>query len=139
VTLVIQGLSLPKLIRWLNVEDDGSEEEEEREARLRANQAALARLDDLARKNPVDEKALERLRAEYEDRIAQLKDDGDGQHEPTGGMFSSDYENLSRETLKEERKAILDLRNKRVINDEVLRRIQRDLDLAETRLKRAQS
>ena len=43
-TLVVQGLSLPPLIRWLGVKDDGSMEKEEREARLKANQAALARL-----------------------------------------------------------------------------------------------
>ncbi len=39
-TLVVQGLSLPLLIRWLGVKDDGSMEKEEREARLKANQAA---------------------------------------------------------------------------------------------------
>src|SRR6266704_2204656 len=41
-TLVVQGLSLPPLIRWLGIKDDGSMEKEEREARLEANQAALA-------------------------------------------------------------------------------------------------
>src|SRR5204863_9925706 len=42
-TLVVQGLSLPRLIRWLGVEDDRAAEKEEREARLKANEAALAR------------------------------------------------------------------------------------------------
>jgi hypothetical protein len=51
-------------------------------------------------------------------------------------MFSSEYERLSHETLTVERKTILQLRNERVINDEVHRRIQRDLDLAEARLAR---
>ena len=50
-------------------------------------------------------------------------------------LFSSDYEQLSHEALLVERKTILRLRNERVINDEVLRRIQRDLDLAEARLR----
>jgi CPA1 family monovalent cation:H+ antiporter len=48
VTLVVQGLTLPPLIRWLKVQDDGAEQQEERDARLRANHAALARLDELA-------------------------------------------------------------------------------------------
>ena len=52
------------------------------------------------------------------------------------GLFSFDYERLSRETLQIERKTILRLRNERVINDEVLRRIQRDIDLTEARLHR---
>ena len=47
VTLVLQGLSLPFLIRWLKVVDSGEAEHEEREARLKANQAALARLAEL--------------------------------------------------------------------------------------------
>jgi CPA1 family monovalent cation:H+ antiporter len=52
------------------------------------------------------------------------------------GLFSSDYVKLALETLLEERKTILDLRNQEVINDEILRRIQRDIDLAEARLVR---
>ena len=50
------------------------------------------------------------------------------------GLFSSAYERLSNEALKVERKTILKLRDELVINDEVLRRIQRDIDLAEARL-----
>ena len=37
VTLVLQGLSLPVLIRWLKVMDTGETDREEREARLKAN------------------------------------------------------------------------------------------------------
>src|SRR5262249_45411482 len=42
-TLVVQGLSLPMLIRWLGIEDDRSADKEEWGARLKANQAALIR------------------------------------------------------------------------------------------------
>ena len=48
--------------------------------------------------------------------------------------FSSEYERLSHEALQQERQTILELRNASVISDEVLRRIQRDIDLAEARL-----
>jgi hypothetical protein len=48
------------------------------------------------------------------------------------------YEELSKEGLGEERRTILRLRNKRVINDSVLRRIQRDIDLSEVRLQQGQ-
>jgi CPA1 family monovalent cation:H+ antiporter len=136
VTLVIQGLSLPILIRWLRVEDDGAAEAEELTARLKANQAALARLNELAESRPIDANTLHRMRGEYEDRIRQLQlaESAEGQSERR--LFSIDYEHLSRETLRVERDVILQLRNERVINDEVLRRIQRDIDLAEARLKR---
>jgi len=134
-TLVMQGLSLPPLIRWLGVEDDGASEKEEREARLKANEAALARLNELAETPEAPAGTVQRLRVEYEDRIRQLEvcepENGGG----AGRLFSSDYERLSHETLLVERKTILQLRNERVINDEVHRRIQRDLDLAEARLR----
>jgi CPA1 family monovalent cation:H+ antiporter len=135
-TLVLQGLTLSPLIRWLKIVDDHSLEEEERQARLKANQAALAHLSELAKARKVDETVLSRLRSEYEDRIQQLagRDDGNGHHKLS--IYSADYERLSRETLAEERNTIVKLRNDRVINDHVLRRIQRDLDLAEARLER---
>jgi CPA1 family monovalent cation:H+ antiporter len=70
---VVQGLSLPLLIRWLGVEDDGSMEKEEREARLKANQAALARLNAIGEFEPTKADALQRLRVEYEDHIRQVE------------------------------------------------------------------
>src|SRR6266550_191720 len=71
--LVVQGLSLPRLIRWLGVKDDGSMEKEEREARLKANQAALIRLNEIAERDPAKADALERLRIEYEDHLRQVE------------------------------------------------------------------
>jgi CPA1 family monovalent cation:H+ antiporter len=134
VTLVVQGLSLPLLIRWLGVKDDGLMEKEEREARLKANQAALARLNDLEQNDSAKDDALQRLRIEYEDHIRQVE----GADPVSAGTplrrFSSEYERLSHLALDQERRTIIQLRNQDVINDEVLRRIQRDIDLAEARL-----
>ncbi len=132
-TLVVQGLSLPVVIRGLGVEDDRLAAREERLARLKANQAALARVNELANAQGISPETAQRLRAEYDDRIGQLEtgeDDGSPR-----GLFSSEYEQLSQEALQVERDTILKLRNQRVINDEVLRRIQRDIDLAEERLR----
>jgi CPA1 family monovalent cation:H+ antiporter len=133
-TLVVQGLTLPSLIRWLGVKDDDSLEHEERDARLAANKAALARLQQVAEKDPAKADALKRLRIEYEDRIRQLEA-AEGDHTSRRlRLFSEEYERLSCVALKQERQTILELRNKEVINDEVLRRIQQDIDLAEARL-----
>jgi len=135
VTLVLQGLTLPAIIRWLQIEPDDSAAIEEREARLKANHAALARLDELAESENIAPDILHRLRVEYEDRIRQLEacePGGDGK----AHLFSSDYERFAHDTLRVERKIIIQLRNEGTINDEVLRRIQRDIDLAETRLQR---
>ena len=122
------------MIRRLGVEDDRAEEREEREARLAANKAALARINELTAAHGVNADAAQRLRDEYNDRIGQLEV---SEPEPIGRphhLFSSEYERLSSELLQLERKVILQLRNHRVINDEVLRHIQRDIDLAEARL-----
>jgi Na+/H+ antiporter len=137
-TLIVQGLSLPALIRWLGVEDDGSMEKEEREARLKANQAALARLNEIGEREPAKADALQRLRVEYEDHIRQVE----GAEPESAGtplrLFSSEFERLSHEALQVERRTILKLRNEDAISDEVLRRIQRDIDLAEARLRQHQ-
>src|SRR5277367_2119742 len=137
-TLVVQGLSLPLLIRWLGIKDDGSMEMEERDARLKANQAAPARLNEIGERDPAKADALQRLRIEYEDHIRQVE----GAEPENAGtalrLFSSEYEHLSYEALLVERQTILQLRNENVISDEVLRRIQRDIDLAEARLRHHQ-
>ena len=134
VTLVFQGLSLPVIIRWLRVEDDGVTEKEECQARLKAVQAALARLNEFNGK--ADEKALAKLRAQYEDRIAALETNAKRDPHAWEGPQATAFERLFSEALLAERRMILQLRNEQVINDEVLRRIQRDLDLAELRLNR---
>jgi len=133
-TLVVQGLSLPGLIRWLGVEDDWSQEKEERQARLLANQSALARIEELAGSDPANRDTAQRIRSEYEDRIRQLEVSEPVADGGPRGLFSTDYERLSNEALKVERKTILKLRDELIINDEVLRRIQRDIALAEARL-----
>jgi Na+/H+ antiporter len=131
-TLVLQGLSLPALIRGLGVVDDGLANMEERTARLKANEAALAYLTEVNSKFPPD--TLERLRAEYNDRIRQLdvcaSVGGDG----SDGLISPSYERLQQDALDVERRTIIQLRDEYVINDDVLRRIQSDLDHAEARL-----
>jgi len=127
VTLVVQGLSLPSIIRLLKVVDDGVTDKEERMARIKANQAALANLDES--RGRVDPKVAERLRVEYEDRLRQLEV-GDG-GAVGGHRGRSEYRLVLQEALEVERRVILQLRNERAINDEVLRRIQHDIDLAE--------
>jgi CPA1 family monovalent cation:H+ antiporter len=113
-------------------------EKEEREARLKANQTALAKLNETAEPNPAKADARERLRIEYEDHLRQVEG---AERESTGTplrLFSSEYERLSHAALQVERRTILQLRNEDAISDEVLRRIQRDIDLAEARLRQHQ-
>ena len=134
-TLVLQGLTLTPLVRWLKIVDDRVTEKEERLARLKANEAALARLEAIASSNRARPKTIERLRSEYEDRIRQLRSEAPDE-ESVSRLFSEDFEELAREVLQTERDTVIQLRNEKAINDQALRRIQRDIDLAEARLQR---
>src|SRR5437660_508106 len=71
-TLLLQGLTLSPLVRWLKIVDDHVTEKEERVARLNANEAALARLETMKSMNRARPEAIERLRSEYLERIRQL-------------------------------------------------------------------
>jgi monovalent cation/hydrogen antiporter len=134
-TLVLQGLTLAPLVRWLGIEDDHVTEREERLARLKANEAALAHVEEMEALHRTNPKTAERLRSEYLDRIQQLRSEGPPE-KTIRRLFSRDFEDLAREALETERETVIGLRNDEVINDQALRRIQRDIDLAEARLQR---
>jgi CPA1 family monovalent cation:H+ antiporter len=134
VTLVLQGLTLPLLIRKLHVPRDVETDEEERLARLEANKAALGWIEDARAKSKFSPDAVDRLHAEYDERIEQLEHCADNPDECRGEIATPQYQRLQHQALRIERKTIISLRNQRVINDDALRRIQRDLDLAEARL-----
>jgi CPA1 family monovalent cation:H+ antiporter len=133
-TLVFQGLTLPALIRKLGIKDDGLTDEEERSARLAANSAALSYIDDLSARSVAAPEVIARLRAEYDDRVQQLEECCGNRDNPSGEIATPQYQQLQGEALQIERQTIIALRNDQVINDVALRRIQRDLDLAEARL-----
>ena len=134
-TLLIQGLSLPALISRLNLEDDAAAEHEEVRARLHAAQAALARIDELVEEEWVREDTAERMRGIYQYRLrrfgARFDDGDDGDYEER----SAAYQRLRREVLEAERRAVVALRNEGRIDDEVMHRVERDLDLEHSRLE----
>jgi monovalent cation/hydrogen antiporter len=133
-TLVFQGLSLPLLIRVLGLEDDGLAAKEDTKARIHAAEAALERLEELAGEDWVRDDTAERLRGLYQFRrnrfAARFDDEDDGQIEER----SLAYQRLRRELLDAERQAVVALRRQGRINDEVMNRVQRDLDLEDARL-----
>ena len=136
VTLVVQGLSLPALIRVLGIEDDGSGEREETKGRIYVAEAALARLEELVPEEWVREDTAERVRGVYNYRRSRFAarfdsgEDGDGIEER-----SAAYQRLLNELLRAQRQTLIRLRNEGKIGDEVMHRIERDLDLEESRLE----
>ena len=136
VTVVGQGLTLPALIRRLGLREDGSEEErEEIHARVTAARAALERLDELAVEEWVRDDTVERARGLHNFRIRRFKaragyiEDGDGIEDR-----SQAYQRLMRELYTVQRAALVGLRNGGEISNDVMHRIERELDLEESRL-----
>jgi hypothetical protein len=89
---MFQGLSLTVLIRRLGVVDDGLANVEERTARLKANEAALAYLAELDSRFPRD--IVERLRVEYDDRIRQLELCACTGGDRSDGLIAPSYQRL---------------------------------------------
>ena len=134
-TLVFQGLTLPWLIRRLGLCDDDSEEREELRARLDTAQAALERLDELASEEWTRDETLERMRGLYRYRLRRFGARA-GEHEDDGIEDRSlAYQRSLHEVLDAQRGALLRLRDEGTISSDVMRRIERELDLEESRLE----
>jgi Na+/H+ antiporter len=134
-TLVLQGLTLPALIRRTGVTSDGSEEHEEIRARLEATRAALAQLDALLEEEWTRDETIERMRAMYEYRQRRFmaragKIDDDGYEER-----SLAYQQMVQSVLAAQRTRLVQLRNEGVISNEVMNRVVREFDLEESRLE----
>ena len=115
--------------------DEEAETLAELKARLEGALAALERLEQLRKEELVSPSAEERVREYNEERIRRYESglqEGGATQEYTES--SSAWRNGRRELLAAERKAIASLRDRGEISPEVMRRIQRDLDLEESRI-----
>lgn len=134
VTLIGQGLTLPFLIRRLRVIDDGGAEREDAKARIKAAEAALERLEELEAEGWVREDTAERTRGAYRFRSNRFRARYEGRDDDGVEERSQQYQRLRRELLEAERQAVLRLRNQGAITEEVMQRVQRDIDLEDLRL-----
>jgi CPA1 family monovalent cation:H+ antiporter len=134
-TLVVQGLTLPAVIRMLHITGDGQEDEEEIRARLVAAKAALAQIDALADEEWTRDDTLERMRAMYQyrkrrfaARAGRIEDDG---YEDR----SLAYQRTLQSVLGAQRTALVQMRSDGEVSNEIMSRIVRELDLEESRLE----
>jgi CPA1 family monovalent cation:H+ antiporter len=135
-TLALQGLTLGPLIGVLRLKgDEEIDKLAELKARLEGAHAALERLDQLSRDEMVPPDAEDRMYEHYEDRIRRYE-----AGLQAGGITkeyaesSAAWRNWRRELLAAERKAIVSMRNRGEISPDVMRGIQRELDLEESRI-----
>ena len=133
VTLVGQGLTLPFLIRRLRVGDDGLVEHEEIHAREAAVSAALDRLDGLADEWPGHLELIDQMRARHQHASEHLTHDHDSFGEPLLDQEMVEHAEIRQAVIDAQRVAVIDLRDRGVIGDVALRRLERELDLEELR------
>lgn len=131
-TLVGQGLSLPWLIRRLGIGDDGSAAHEELHAREAAIAAALLRLDELVTEWPGHMELIDHLRERHEHATGHLEHDHETGEAPID-QEAAEHGAIQRAVIEAQRLAVIDLRDRGVISDEALRRVERDLDLEDLR------
>jgi monovalent cation/hydrogen antiporter len=140
VTLVLQGLTLPTLIRRLGLCAPDPLVKAEREARRRILQAALDYLESVeGEETGTDAAVWQDAVHHYRDRYALFDDkasadgangDGHGSTQPNGWRSARD---LNARVRAAERVALAKLRAEDVVSDHVLRKLERELDLLDIR------
>jgi CPA1 family monovalent cation:H+ antiporter len=131
ITLVLQGLSLTPIIRRLDFGGDDAPEREETLARERAARAALERVDQLARERWPHPEQIDRMRAHYTQRAQRFSVLGDAE---CSAVMAAAQRRLRHETLSAERRALIVLRDEGAIGDEVLHRLEHELDVEAIRI-----
>jgi monovalent cation/hydrogen antiporter len=126
VTLVGQGGSLPWLIRWLRIKDDGAAAREERLALMVTARAGLERLDQLQREGNIPADVLELHRLRLEGRLTEFTPQG----APTkAGRTAALFRQVQCDVIQAQRTKLIELRARGKIDNTVLRRLQRVFDL----------
>src|SRR6266850_1558111 len=132
-TLVLQGLPLTPLIRFLELGEDRTLELEEARAREEAAKAALTRLDELGGTSWAGRVDVDRLRALYTQRIRRASPIELGA-DAGAARARAAVRRLRHETLSAERRALIALRDQGAISDEVLHRLEQELDVEAMRI-----
>lgn len=138
-TLLIQGLSLRLVVRWLGLPQDRSSEEEVLNARIHTTEIVLQHVVEMQENGQCTGSALHRVRRFYEDPLTDLK----ARLEVETGIDTPesprDFQSLAEQKIwwklaQVERAAIVELRKQHKIGDEVLHEMERDIDLLEARI-----
>ncbi len=129
-TLLLQGLSLPIIIRRIKVPGDGAAIDEKAQAHLEAALAGKSRLEELAQEEWLapQKELVSDLLLHYENKRQRFEAHTRGQVDEVAEERALVYARLERELLEAERLAVVQLRDTGAINDEVLSEVQRDLD-----------
>lgn len=132
-TLVLQGLTLRPLIKWLGITQDGREHEIEQQARLQIASSVIEHIEENYSIALTDE-VLNQIKTKYEIRIQRIRKDQTLTQKKIDDQQILEFHRIQQELLDKERQLVIRLRNEGKIGDEALRKIEYELDLEETRL-----
>ncbi|MFD2871516.1 Na+/H+ antiporter [Mucilaginibacter ximonensis] len=138
-TLVLQGLTLPALVKWVNMPDpdytDSSLEQQRQLVRKKLSHLSLKILDeeyhDLGETNGMIKSLKLRYHTDAKFLSDWEKDDGAARAED----FYKDYRKVMAHLLREQRKLLLTLNRKDNISDTLVRHQLELLDLEEEKLR----
>ena len=131
-TLVVQGLTLPVLIRRLGLSEPVGMKAEEQEARRVLLREALVHLDRKRSKNRDESAMFGELIAGYQQQLDAMP--AERGKRVQGLVDQTRRSDAILEVLQAERLALIRLWDEGQIDDEVLRTLQRELDLEESRV-----
>ena len=134
VTLVGQGVTLPLVIRAVRLGRDAGARAEEQQARRELVDEAVRRIDELYEQWPGHRPLLDQLRATYLHR-AEHFGQFDDVPESAAEQELVEHRQIRRSVIDAQREAVLLMRDRGVIDDDVLRSIERELDLEEVRME----
>ncbi len=135
ITLLVQGLSMPAIVRWANLPNDPTELDEELLAEQAATRAALSILPEVADRVGASTESRDAVRKEYQERLDRIhREDGNPQVARRDGDESDHEAALRLGLLPAKRQALFELRHARRIDDVILRRVNARIDLEELRL-----
>ncbi len=140
VTLVLQGLSLPAIIRRMNMEapkEDIPEEEQDSAIRIRLINAALIVINENYRKEASENKLVGNLRTVLETNIIHIIERLNSmEYEAEDRAERAVYKKIYTHILEAQRRELVALRREKIYNDDEIRKHQNQLDIEEIRLKR---
>jgi monovalent cation/hydrogen antiporter len=134
-TLVLQGLSLPALLRRLHFPEGDEERMEESRAREAITGVALDFLTSAAKRDGIHQGAVEQLLDSYRRRAQRFEIARKADSDNPDARHMKQLISLERELIPIQRITLIDLRDRGVISDGVLRRFQMLLDLEDAYLE----
>lgn len=129
-TLVLQGLTLPSLVKFLGVKADGQDDQEEHEARLQLATTIIEHIEENYALS-LSDGVLSQVKSKYELRIQRMKDSSE--NKLTKEQIA-EFHRIQLDLIRAERRFILELRKHQRISNEVLWKLEYELDLEEERL-----